>query len=116
MKKIVSLILVVAMVLSLSIIAFAVKKGDVNNDGAVAATDALYVLQHAAGLRTLSAAEQARGDYTGDGKVSAIDARKILQVVAGIIPAEEMTTSPGPVIGDGDSNDSVSWDDLINKK
>lgn len=114
MKKIISLILVVAIVLSLSIVAFAAKKGDVNNDGTVAATDALAVLQHAAGIKTLSGAEKERGDYNGDGKISALDARKILQVVAGLIKPEEMTTSKEPVISDGDSNDSVSWDDLIN--
>ncbi len=116
MKKIISLVLVVSMVLSLSIVAFAVKKGDVNKDGAVTALDARDVLQHAAGLKTLSSAEQERADYNGDGNVSAIDARKILQVAAGLIQAEEMTTSDGPIIGDGDSNDSVSWDDLINGK
>ena len=114
MKKIISLVLVVAMVLSLSVVAFAAKIGDVNGDGKVTGADALYVLQAAAGLRTLTAEQQKKADYNKDGKVSAIDARKILQVVAGLIPEEEMTTSTPPSIGDDDGDDSISWDDIIN--
>lgn len=116
MKKFISLVLVAVMVFSLSVVAFAAKLGDVDGNGKVQAADALYVLQHAAGLRTLTAEQQKRADYNKDGKVSAIDARKVLQVVAGLIPEEEMTTSKPPVIGDEDSDDSISWDDLIGGK
>lgn len=113
MKKIISLVLVAAMVLSLSVVAFAAKLGDVNGDGSVTGADALYVLQAAAGLRTLTADQQKKADYNKDGKVSAIDARKILQVVAALIPEEEMTTTKPPVVGGDDGDDSISWDDII---
>lgn len=116
MKKIISLFLVAVMVFSLSVVAFAAKLGDVNGDGKVTASDAVLVLQASAGIKTLTAEQKDRADYNKDGKVSAIDARKILQVVAGLISVEEMTTSDGPYIGDGDSDDSISWDDLINGK
>lgn len=115
MKKIISVVLVAVMVLSLSVVAFAAKLGDVNGDGKVAASDALLVLQYSAGLRTLTAEQKKRADYTKDGKVSAIDARKILQVVAGLISEEEMTTTTPPSIDTGnDGDDSISWDDIIN--
>ncbi len=110
MKKFISLVLVAVMVLSLSIVAFAAKLGDVNGDGMVKASDALYVLQAAAGTRTLTAEQKKKADYNKDGKVSAIDARKILQVVAGLIPEEELTTKPN----DDEDDDSISWDDIIN--
>lgn len=112
MKKIISLILVAVMVASLSVVAFAAKLGDVNEDGKVTAADALYVLQYSAELRTLTEAQKKRADYNKDGKVSAIDARKILQVVAGLIEVEEMTTSAPPSIGGGDGDDSIDWDEI----
>jgi hypothetical protein len=112
MKKIISLVLVAVMVFSLSVVAFAAKLGDVNEDGKVTAADALYVLQAAAELRTLTASQKARADYNKDGKVSAIDARKILQVVAGLIPEEEMSTSGGLDIEDGLPDDSIDWDEF----
>lgn len=113
MKKIISLVLVAVMVLSLSVVAFAAKLGDVNEDGKVSAADALCVLQAAAGTRTLTASQKQKADYNKDGKVSAIDARKILQVVAGLIPEEELTTSTPPTIGGDGDDDSISWEDII---
>ena len=115
MKKIISLALVVAMVLSLSVVAFAAKLGDVSGDGKVTGADALYVLQAAAGIKTLTAEQKKRADYNKDGDVTAVDARKILQVVAKLIPEEEMTTSKPPIIIDGGgSDDSIDFDDILN--
>lgn len=113
MKKLISLILVVVMAFSLSVVVFAAKLGDVNEDGKVSAQDALMVLQYAAGSRTLTAAQQKKADCNKDGKVSAVDARKILQMVAGLIPEEEMSTSTPPGIGGGEGNDSISWDEIL---
>lgn len=59
--------------------------GDVNGDGGVDALDAAKVLQHDAGLITLTANALARADVNGDGFVDAVDASKILQYDAGII-------------------------------
>ncbi len=114
MKKIISLVLVVAMVLSLSVVAFAAKLGDVNGDGQVTGADALYVLQATAGMKTLTAEQKKKADYNKDGNVSAIDARMILQCVVGLLPEEELTTSTPPSVGDDDGDDSISWDDIIN--
>ena len=82
-------------------------------DGKVTAADALYVLQAAAGSRTLTADQKKKADYNKDGKVGAVDARKILQVVAGLIPEEELTSSTPPSVdGDGD-DDKISWDEIV---
>jgi hypothetical protein len=116
MKKIISLALVAIMVFSLSVVAFAAKLGDVNGDGSVKASDALFILQSVVGDKTLTAKQKKIADCNKDGKVSAMDARMILQMVVGKIPLEELpeeesTTSKPPVFGDGD--DSISWDDII---
>lgn len=114
MKKIISLVLVAVMILSLSVVAFAAKLGDVDGNGKVQAADALCVLQAAAGTRTLTASQKQKADYNKDGKVSAIDARSILQVVAGLLPEEELTTSTPPTIDGGGDDDSISWDEIVN--
>ena len=56
--------------------------GDVNEDGKVDAVDARWVLQAAAGMRTLENATAA--DVNADGKIDAVDARWILQAAAGM--------------------------------
>ncbi len=114
MKKVISVVLVAVMVLSLSVVAFAAKLGDVDGNGKVTSADALLVLQAAAGNKTLTADQQKKADYNKDGSVSAIDARKILQVVAGLLPEEEMTTNTPPGVGTGEGDDSISWWDIVN--
>jgi hypothetical protein len=111
MKKVISVLLVVVLVLSISVISFAAKKGDVNNDGNVSAVDALYVLKYIAGTQNLTKQELSRADISGDGNVSAIDARKILRVAAGLDKVEEETTNK-PSIGGGDGvgeEPTVNW-------
>ena len=113
MKKFISVLLVVAMmVCSFSVVASAAKLGDVNGDGKVTASDALYVLQAAAGSRTLTADQKKKADYNKDVNVTAIDARKILQVVAALIPEEEITSSTPPSINGG-GDDSIDWGDIF---
>ena len=56
--------------------------GDVNGDNKVDAVDARWVLQTAAGMRTLENATAA--DVNADGKIDAVDARWILQAAAGM--------------------------------
>jgi hypothetical protein len=58
------------------------KTGDQN--GAVSALDASWVMQAVVGLRELSANQILACDVTGDGTVSALDAARILQFVAGL--------------------------------
>lgn len=57
--------------------------GDVDNDKAVNATDALWVLQNAAGTRTFDSVQMLAGDVDKDGAVNATDALWILQSAAG---------------------------------
>ena len=56
--------------------------GDVNADGKVDAVDARWVLQAAAGMRTLE--NMTAADVNRDGKIDAVDARWILQAAAGM--------------------------------
>ncbi len=58
--------------------------GDVNGTDGITAIDARLILQHVAGLRTLTAKEQEAADMNKDGNITALDAREILQIVAGL--------------------------------
>ncbi len=57
--------------------------GDPSGDGEITAIDARWVLQAAAGNKTLTDREKKAADVNGDGEVTAIDARWILQIAAG---------------------------------
>lgn len=57
--------------------------GDVDNSGALSATDALWTLQAVAGKRTLSEISALAADADKSGGLSATDALWILQAVAG---------------------------------
>ena len=57
--------------------------GDVDGDGAVTETDALWVLQYAAGNRELTEAQLLLADVTGDSFVAPKDALWILQAANG---------------------------------
>ena len=61
--------------------------GDLNNDGAADAGDALLVLRAAVGLIKLSAAQAAVADVNGDGEIDAGDAVLILRYDAGLLDA-----------------------------
>ncbi len=60
---------------------------------AISTLDAVHILQHVAGLRTLSAAQLLACDVTGDGTCSAFDATRVLQRIAGIGGAFEGATA-----------------------
>ena len=61
----------------------AYKLGDVNEDKAVNATDALWILQNYAGNREFSANQKLAGDVNHDKAVNATDALWVLQAFAG---------------------------------
>lgn len=52
----------------------------------LSALDAAYVLQAAAGKRTLGPLQALAGDVTGDGTVDALDAARILAMAVGLLP------------------------------
>ena len=57
--------------------------GDVNRDGKVNGTDALWIRQSSAGGRTLDAYQKVLADLNRDGKVNGTDALWIRQISAG---------------------------------
>ena len=59
--------------------------GDVNKDGNINSTDALMVLQHAVGQKTLTGDAKTAADVTKDGNINSSDALKILQYSVGNI-------------------------------
>ncbi len=96
MKKLISTILALSMLLTMCIPAFAADDvfGDVNGDGLITAVDARIILQVVAGSKEETEIIKTNGDLNNDGNVTAVDARIILQVVAEIIPAPERPEAP----------------------
>ncbi len=91
MKKIISLMLAVILIVMAIPFASAATLGDVNADGDITAVDARLILQVVAELRKQSDLKNPAGaDLNDDNQITAVDARIILQIVAGIrdIPAE----------------------------
>lgn len=59
--------------------------GDVDENGSINSVDALLVLQHSVGSKTLTAEQKKRADVTKDGNINSQDALKILQFSVGAI-------------------------------
>lgn len=59
--------------------------GDVNSDGKINSSDALTVLQHATGIKTIEYKQINIADVSSDGKVNSSDALMLLQYATGII-------------------------------
>ena len=85
MKRILSFILAVIMLLSCAVFAGAAEKGDVDGDGTTTAADARLALRCAVNLEKLSDAKNRVADVDGNGKVEVDDSLMILQYVAEII-------------------------------
>lgn len=83
MKKVMCALLVVGIVLTSSVMAFAATAGDVNSDGKVNSTDALAILKYAVGT-TPSKFDKSVADVNADGKINSTDALKVLQITVGI--------------------------------
>lgn len=89
MKKIISAIIALSMLVCLMPAAFAAQKGDVNNDGNVTSGDALLVLQYAVGqVKTI---DKTRADVNGDGAINSADALIILQICVGLLSSEDIS-------------------------
>lgn len=92
MKKFVSILLALCMILSLAPAAFAASvKGDVDGDGKVTSSDALVVLQYAVGQK--KTIDKTKADLNGDGLINSGDALIILQICVGIIFVAPTTTA-----------------------
>ncbi len=89
MKKIIAIVLVVAFAMGFcsisSMAAPIVKYGDVDLNNVVSSNDALLVLQHSTGLKTLDNYCIALADVNSDSKVNSSDALAILQTSTGLI-------------------------------
>jgi len=86
MKKFLSYILIIALVLSLSVPAGASQEFTID--------DAIAILRHEAGLITLSSADLTRYDLNKDDKVDINDAIFILRLVAGLITIDGTAIVP----------------------
>lgn len=88
MKKYVSIfaVLLLAVMLMTSSSAKTLRRGDVNFDGSITATDARTILRAAATLTTLTDEEKLVADVDGNGNVTAKDARMVLRVSAKLDP------------------------------
>jgi len=84
MKKIITAIIVVLLISFFVFCASAktVKKGDVNVDGRINASDARIVLRAGAQLDEISSEQVIIGDMDNNSKITAADARKILRIAS----------------------------------
>ena len=92
MKKFVSVLLALCMILSLAPAAFAASvRGDVDGDGKVTSSDALLVLQYTVGQK--KTIDKTKADLNGDGQINSGDALIILQICVGMIFTAPTTTA-----------------------
>ena len=102
MKRLVSLLLIVCIILSLATVsALALepkfyKYGDVSGDDAVTVGDATILQRHVAKILTLTSFRTSLADVNDDGEVNVLDATFIQQYVAKIIP--EIPREPIPAL------------------
>lgn len=84
MKKSLSVLLSVLLLVLLAVPAFAVPNGKLTPGAAVTAADARQILRAAVGLETLSDRDAESADLDLDGKVTAADARTALRAAVGL--------------------------------
>ncbi len=95
MKRLLSLLLVAATLLSGTVFVFAAVKGDVDKDSKVTAADARLVLRMAVGLEKMTDEQKKLADYDSNGKIEAADARLVLRKSVGLADEKtEETTKP----------------------
>lgn len=82
--------------------------GDVDNNGAIYATDASYAANIAAGTRAPGMAEYRRADVNGDGVVTSSDAKEILDFAVGSADGRNCSAQwRGRIILVGSTNDTA---------
>lgn len=84
MKKVLSLLLVFAMILSFGAVASAktVKLGDLDGNGRITASDARTILRYASKLDAYDSEQLTIADIDKNGKISASDARTVLRIAS----------------------------------
>lgn len=91
-KRIMALALAVILALSLTTVAFAAYKGDINGDDLINSSDALAVLRYSVGLD--KEINEKAADMDADGFINSSDALAILKVSVGINDKEELPEEP----------------------
>ncbi len=91
-KRFVALALAVILALSLTTVAFAAYKGDINGDDLINSSDALAVLRYSVGLD--KEINEKAADMDADGLINSSDALAILKVSVGINEKEELPEEP----------------------
>lgn len=102
MKKLISFVLSVTMVVTIAVTGFAAtyKLGDVDKNGSVTPADARQVLRYAAMLDVYDDEQKLLSDFSGDGELTPADARQVLRVAAGLDISDAVVTSGGIELGD----------------
>lgn len=98
MKKVLSLVLAVLMLLTGFVFVNAAEKGDVDADGTVTASDARTALRFSVGLETPTEEQLPLADFDEDGTVTASDARLILRLSVGLTEEDEPEEPDEPEI------------------
>ncbi|MCF7802716.1 MAG: T9SS type A sorting domain-containing protein [Candidatus Marinimicrobia bacterium] len=75
--------------------------GDVDGNGRIQAYDASLILQHVAGMITLTAGDSIAADVTLDGSLSAFDASILLQYGVGLVDSLPYDTTDQSVVASG---------------
>ena len=104
MKKIISAVLVISLLLSFCVTGFAktVKPGDMDGDGSITAGDARTVLRISAQLESCDDDGFIIADMDADGNITAGDARTVLRISAQLeSELPEITIGGGQEISDG---------------
>lgn len=124
MKRIISLIVSIIMIISLAESVFAVLplSGDIDNDGSITVADALVVLRISAGLSSYKDEDIAIYDLNKDGSVSVDDALIVLRDATGleriVQPLIPVTASIGDTVvfgkyeqnnNDTDGKEDIEW-------
>lgn len=102
MKKLFSALLILGILLTSTVTAFATTAGDVNSDGKINSGDALGILKYAVGMSPKDFNKNV-ADINNDKKINSSDALVVLQISVGLIKPN------------GDSNKTTLRDEVIGK-